>query len=71
MLADDGNGLCGRNVVTGLPIVIPRRSVEILLDDLLSPRQSVASALREIMADRIAEPTKRVRTSKETAIGEG
>ena len=34
------------------PVVFARDGVEILFDDLLPPRQSIAPAHEEIMADR-------------------
>ena len=44
VLADYGDRLRRSNIETRRPVVIPRRSIEILLDDLLSPRESVATA---------------------------
>ena len=44
MLANDGDGLCGGNVVAGRPVIIRGTAVEIFFDELLSPRQSVAPA---------------------------
>jgi len=42
MLADDRNGLSRSDVVPRSPIIVTR-SVEVLLDDLLSARESVAA----------------------------
>ena len=54
MLANNGDGLCGRNVVAGSPLLFVRGAIEVLLNKLLPSRESVASAHWEIMADRIA-----------------
>ena len=52
MLADYGDRLGGSDVVARLPIVIPRGTAEILLDDMFPPRESVATAhAREIIAE--------------------
>jgi hypothetical protein len=50
VLPDNRNLLGRRDIVARTPIVIPRGSLEVLLDDLLPPRQSVASAHLKIMA---------------------
>src|SRR5215469_6426700 len=44
MLPDHRDWLRGSDVVPGTPVVLPIGSVEMLLDYLLSPRQSVATA---------------------------
>ena len=54
MLADDGDGLGRGNVEAGSPIGFVGTAVEIFLDNLFSPRESVAAAHGEIMADRLA-----------------
>src|SRR5215469_7047365 len=51
-LADHWDRLGGSDVVARRPLFIPRHAVEILFDQLLSPRQSVTPAHSEIMADR-------------------
>jgi hypothetical protein len=51
MLADHGNGLGRSNVVAGAPVFFARDGIEVSLDDLLSPTQSIAPAHGEIMAD--------------------
>jgi hypothetical protein len=52
VLADDRDRLGGRNVVTRIPVFIAGGGVEVLLDKLFSPRQSVAAAHGEIIADQ-------------------
>src|ERR1017187_1283046 len=42
-------------VEPGTPVRLVGNAVEIFLDNLLSPRQSIASAHGEIMADRFSE----------------
>ena len=42
MLPDHWNGLRPGDVVSRRPVGLPFGSVEVFLDDLLSPRQSVA-----------------------------
>ena len=54
MLANHWNGLGRGDVVPRVPVVLPIGSVEVLLDDLFSPGQSVAAAHWEIMADRVS-----------------
>jgi hypothetical protein len=49
ILPDDGNGLGRRNVVPGSPVFFPGDTVEVLLDDLLSPRQSITPAHHQIL----------------------
>ena len=44
MLADDRDRLGRGDVVTRAPVFFPGDAVEVFLDKLLSPRQSVASA---------------------------
>src|SRR6266403_925918 len=51
MLADDRYRLSGSNVVTRSPVFISRDTIEVLLKNLLSPRQPIAPAHNEIMAD--------------------
>lgn len=46
MLPDHRDWLRGRDVVARVPIASPRGGIELYLDDLLSARQSVASAHR-------------------------
>jgi hypothetical protein len=45
ILADDCYRLSGGDVVTRAPVFFPRDGIEVLLDDLLSPRQLAAPAL--------------------------
>jgi hypothetical protein len=52
MLSDHRNGLSRGDVVVRSPLFFAGNGVEILFDNLLSPRQSVAPAHEEIMADR-------------------
>src|ERR1700733_1646762 len=52
MLADDGDRLCGGDVEAGSPVFFSRDAVEVLFNDLLSPRESISAAHKEIMADR-------------------
>ena len=47
MLPHDRNGLCRGDVEAWRPIVLPIGSVEVLLDDLLPPRESIATAHEE------------------------
>jgi hypothetical protein len=54
MLPNYGYGLGWSDVVARIPVIIPRSSLEILLDDLLPLREPIPSADWEIMADRIA-----------------
>ena len=58
MLADNRNGLGRGDVVARSPIVLPSGSVEVFLDDLLPPRESVSSAHGKIMAERGITGTK-------------
>ncbi len=51
MLADDRDWLGRRDVVARRPVVLPIGSLEVFLDDLLPPRESVATAHGKIMAD--------------------
>jgi hypothetical protein len=53
MLADDGDGLRRRNIEARSPVFFSRDAVEVLFNDLLSPRESISAAHKEIMADRI------------------
>ncbi len=55
VLADDRDILGGGDVVAGTSFFIARDAVEVLLDNLLSPRQPVASAHDQIMADRTGD----------------
>src|SRR5438132_7984303 len=52
MLSDHGNGLSWSNIEPRVPVLVPRGTTEVLLNDLLPPRQSVAPAHWEIMAHR-------------------
>ena len=52
MLANDRDGLGGGDVVARCPVFLAWGYVEVLLDQLLPPRQPIASAHGEIMADR-------------------
>jgi len=47
----DRYGLAGRDVVTWSPVFVTGHTIEVLLDDLLPSRQSIASAHGKIMAD--------------------
>ena len=47
VLAQDGNSLSWSDVVTRVPVVIPRGSVEVLLNNLLTPGKPVPSAHAE------------------------
>ncbi len=51
ILADDRDGLGGSNIVARTPILFPRDGSEVLFNDLLSPRKSIAPAHKMIMAD--------------------
>ena len=52
VLANNGDGLGGRNIEAGIPFwVVGNGSVEELFNDLLPPRQLVAPAHGGIMAD--------------------
>jgi hypothetical protein len=51
VMANDRDWLGGSNVVSRRPVIVPCRAVEVFLDDLLSPRQSVTPAHWKIMAD--------------------
>src|ERR1035438_2904512 len=53
MLANDGNRLSGSYVVARAPVFIPRDVVEVLFDDLLTPRESAAPAHGKIIADQL------------------
>jgi hypothetical protein len=44
ILADDRDGLGQGDVEAWRPVLLPIGSLEVFLDDLLSPRQSVATA---------------------------
>jgi hypothetical protein len=52
ILANDGDRLGGGNVVAGIPVFIIRDGGEVLFEKLLSPRQPIAPAHGEIMADQ-------------------
>jgi hypothetical protein len=66
MLADDWNGLGGGDVVARSPVGFVGSAVEIFLDNLLSPRESISAAHREIMADETSDRTvaKRIKDGK-------
>ena len=52
VLANNGDGLGGRNIEAGIPFwVVGNGSVEVLFSDLLSPGKSEAPAHGGIMAD--------------------
>ena len=51
VLPDDGNRLSRRDVVSGTPVLFARDTVEVLLNDLLSSRQSITPAHQKIMSD--------------------
>jgi hypothetical protein len=50
-LPNGGYGLGGSNVVARSPVFFVRGALEIFLDYLLSPRESIASAHETIMSD--------------------
>jgi hypothetical protein len=52
VLANYRDKLSGGNVVARIPIFHSRDAIEVFLKNLLSPRQTVSPAHREIMADR-------------------
>ena len=52
MLGVDRGELGRRDIDPRSPILFPRCAVKVLLDNLLSPRKSVATAHEGIMADR-------------------
>jgi hypothetical protein len=52
VLANDRDGLGRGNVEARIPIFLPRDAIEVLFNDLLSPRQSITAAHWKIMADR-------------------
>jgi hypothetical protein len=52
VLSNDRDVLARRNIEAGRPVFIPRIAFEVLLNDLFSPRESIAPAHGEIMADR-------------------
>jgi hypothetical protein len=52
ILPDHRDRLCGRNVIARNPILFAGHCVEVFLNKLLSPGQSVATAHLEIIADR-------------------
>ena len=47
------DGVGGRDIVARVPVLVPSGSVEIFLDDLLPPREPVATAHAEIMAEAL------------------
>ena len=51
MLPDDRDRLSGRNVVARGPVFVSRDTIEVRLQNLLSPRQPIAPTHNEIMAD--------------------
>jgi hypothetical protein len=53
ILANEWDGLGGSNVVPRIPVFISRDGSEVFLNDLLSPRQSVAPAHEELMAESV------------------
>jgi hypothetical protein len=67
MLADHWDWLRGSNVVSRIPVVVPRGAVEVFFDDLLSPGQPVATAHWVIMTDRVS--VSPAMTPDETAAG--
>ena len=52
MLADDGHGLCRGDVEARTPVGFVGNAIEIFFDNLLPPRQSIAAAHEEIIANR-------------------
>ncbi len=48
ILADDGDRLCRSDVIAWAPVLFAGYNVKVLLDDLLTPRESVATAHEEI-----------------------
>jgi hypothetical protein len=50
MLPDDRDGLGGTDVVTGTPVFITGDGVEVLLNDLLAARESIAATHGEMTA---------------------
>jgi hypothetical protein len=50
MLADNGHRLGWSDIEPRVPIVVPRIAVEMFLDDLLPPRQSVTPAHEEVLS---------------------
>jgi hypothetical protein len=52
MLADHRDWLGRGDIVPRTPMILPIRSVEVFLDDLLPPRQLVPTAHGEIISDR-------------------
>jgi len=53
MLTDDWDWLGRGDIVPRTPIILPISSVEVFLDDLLPPRQSVPTAHGRIIADQM------------------
>jgi hypothetical protein len=51
VLADDRDRLSGSNIVTRSPVFLSRDNIEVLFENLFSPRQTIAPAHNEIMAD--------------------
>ena len=56
MLADNCYWLGWGDVVAWVPVLFVGNAVEVLLDKLFSPRQSIAPAHRKIMADQSGNP---------------
>ena len=52
VLTNDRDRLGGGYVVPRIPVFHSRDTIEVFLKNLLSPRQTVSPAHREIMADR-------------------
>lgn len=53
MLADDRDRLGRRNVIARAPDFLAGDAIEVFLDNLLPPRQSVAPTHGTIMADQV------------------
>ena len=64
MLADDRNGLRGRDVIARNPIFFSGDRVEMFLDNLFSTREPVASAhSKELWQIEVSEGSKRLRAT--------
>jgi hypothetical protein len=59
VLSHDRNGLRRRNIETWRPIVVPTLGLEVLLNDLLSARESVATVpMEKRLIDGVENPRK-------------
>jgi hypothetical protein len=71
ILADDGDGLCRSDAIAWAPVLFAGDNVKVLLDDLPTPRRSVATAHEEMISDLRLDTFQPRYGSSVIAIGSG